>query len=62
MNISYYYQCWKQDSLNRKFKRTAYTVLEIEIFRNIKNAFTVTFDQFKAALLNKSMNFYQKMK
>jgi len=63
-NNSNYYQCWKQhnsdfeeivtpyfqDSLmNRKFKRTAFNEL-----------FTVTFDPFKASLLNKSIHFFQK--
>ncbi len=32
-------------------------LLEMEIFCNIINIFTVTFDQFNAALLNKSINF-----
>ncbi len=41
-----------QDSqMNRKFKRTA--LFEIEIFSNIRNLFTVTFDQFNASLMNK---------
>ncbi len=31
---------------------------EIEIFCNIINVFIVTFDQFKASLLNKNINFY----
>ncbi len=31
---------------------------EIEIFCNIINVFIITFDQFKASLLNKSINFY----
>ncbi len=35
---------------------------EIEIFCNIINVFIVTFDQFKASLLNKSINFYNKKK
>ncbi len=30
----------------------------IEIFCNITNIFIITFDQFKASLLNKSINFY----
>ncbi len=38
-----------QDSqMNRKFKRTAFTVLEIERFCKIINDFTVTFNQFNA--------------
>ncbi len=36
--------------MNRKFR--------IEIFCNIINVFIITFDQFKASLLNKSINFY----
>ncbi len=31
---------------------------EIEIFCNITNVFIITFDKFKASLLNKSINFY----
>ncbi len=31
---------------------------EIKIFRNIINVFIITSDQFKASLLNKSINFY----
>ncbi len=31
---------------------------EIEIFCNIMNVFIITYDQFKASLLNKSINFY----
>ncbi len=31
---------------------------EIEVFCNIINVFIITFDQFKASLLNKSINFY----
>ncbi len=31
---------------------------EIEIFCNIINVFIITFDQFKASLLNKSINSY----
>ncbi len=38
--------------MNRKFRRTAF------IFCNIINVFIITFDQFKASLLNKSINFY----
>ncbi len=40
--------------MNRKFRRTAF----IEIFCDIINVFIITFDQFKASLLNKSINFY----
>ncbi len=31
-----------------------------EIFCNIINVFTVTFDQFNASLLNKMIDFFQK--
>ncbi len=48
---------FSQSSLNRKFKRTAF---KIEIFCNIINVFTVTFDQFDASLLNKTINFSKK--
>ncbi len=34
-------------------------LFEIEIFCNIINVFTVTFDQFNASLMNKSINFFQ---
>ncbi len=30
----------------------------MEIFCNIINVFIITFDQFKASLLNKNINFY----
>jgi len=33
-------------------------LLEIEIFCNIINVFTVTFDQFNVSLMNKSINFF----
>ncbi len=33
----------------------------MEIFCNIINVFTVTFDQFNASLLNKSFNFFTKI-
>ncbi len=50
-----------QDSLmNRKFKRPH--LFEIEIFCNIIDVFTVTFDQFEASLLNKSRFFSRDMK
>ncbi len=44
--------------MNRKFKRTA--LFEIEIFCNIINIFTITFDQFNMSLMNKSINLFQK--
>ncbi len=43
-----------QDSqMNRKFKRTA--LFEIDIFCNIINGFIVTFGQFNASLMDKSI-------
>jgi len=46
-----------QDSLmNRKFKRTAF--IEIELFCNIINVYTVTFDKLNASLLKKCINFH----
>ncbi len=35
-------------------------LFEVDIFCNILNVFTVTFDQFNASLLNKSLHFFQK--
>ncbi len=35
-------------------------LFEIESFCNIINIFTVTFDQFNASLMNKSINFLEK--
>ncbi len=43
----------KWDSLNRN-------LYEVEIVSNGINVFTVTFDQFNASLLNKSINFFPK--
>ncbi len=37
-------------------------LFEIEIFYKIINVFTVTFDQFNASLLNKSINFLKRKK
>ncbi len=56
--------CWKQRS--RFFFRFLWWIesseeqhlSEIEIFCNIINVFIIIFDQFKASLLNKSINFY----
>ncbi len=42
--------------MNRKFKEQH--LFETEIFCNIINVFIINFDQFKAFLLNKSINFY----
>jgi len=38
--------------MNRNFKYSIYN-----IFTNIVNVFTVTFDQFNASLLNKTISF-----
>ncbi len=37
-------------------------LLETEILDHIINVFTVTFDKLNAALLNKSINFFQNPK
>ncbi len=56
--------CWKQRSrifqislMNRRKFRTAF-IWNKKIFCNIINVFIITFDQFKASLLNKSINLY----
>ncbi len=47
------YSCGNRDTIYfSKFKRTA--------FCNIINDFTVTYDQFNASLINKSINFFEK--
>ncbi len=46
--------------MNRKFKEQH--LFETEIFCNIINVFIINFDQFKAFLLNKSINFYNFLK
>ncbi len=72
-NISDYYQCWKQLCCTIFLWKPWYILffrihrwiesseeqhlLKLEIFCNIINAFTVTFDQFNAFLMNKSINF-----
>ncbi len=43
------------DSLNRN-------LYEVEMVSNSINVFTVTFDQFNASLLNKSINLFPKKK
>ncbi len=43
--------------MNRKFKEQH--LFETEIFCNIINVFTVTFDQYNESLLIKSINFFQ---
>ncbi len=74
-NISDYYQCWKQlcctiflwkswcilfFRIHRWIESSKEQHLfEIEIFCNIINVFTVTFDQFNASLINKSTCLYQ---
>ncbi len=42
--------------MNRKFKQHKLHLFDIEIFRNILDVFSVTFDQYNASLLNKSIN------
>ncbi len=77
-NISDYYQCWKQlcctiflwklwwilfFRIHRWIESSEEQHLfEIEIFCNIINVFTVTFDQFNESLLNKSINFLKDKK
>ncbi len=46
--------------MHRKSKRSAF--LEIEIFCNIINVFTITVDEFNASFLNKSIAFFKKKK
>ncbi len=74
-NISDYYQCWKQlccsiflwklwcilfFRIHRWIESSKEQHLyETEIFCNIMNFFTFTFDQFNASLMNKSINFFQ---
>ncbi len=76
-NISDYYQCWKQlcctiflwkPSCILFFKIHRWIesskeqhLFETEIFCNIINVLTVTFDQFNASLMNKSINFFLKI-
>ncbi len=54
-NMYYYYPCWKY------FFRILdeYNLFETEIFCNIINVVTVTFDQYNESLLIKSINFFQ---
>ncbi len=42
--------------MNRNFRRTAF--IEIEIFCNININIFITFEQFKASLLKKSIDLY----
>jgi len=46
--------------MKRKRKKKQH-LFKIEIFYNIINVFTVTFHQFNASLMNKSINFFQKI-
>ncbi len=48
----------EQNLMNWWIESSEQHLSEIEIFRNIINVFIITFDQFKASLLNKSVNFY----
>ncbi len=72
-NISDYYQCLKQVLINifvetvihfseylDEYEVQKSRIFGIEIFCNIINIFTVTFDQFKNSCLNKSINFFKK--
>ncbi len=77
-NISDYYQCSKQLCCTIFLWKLWYILFfrihrwiesskeqhlfEIEIFWNIINVFTVTFDQFNASLMIKSINFFQQKK
>ncbi len=74
-NISDYYQCWKQLCCTIFLWKPSYILFfrihrwiesskeqclfEIEIFCNIINVFTVTFDKFNVSLMNKNINFFQ---
>ncbi len=50
--------CGNQDRL--WIERSKEHLFDKEIFCNIINVFTVTFDQFNASLRNKSIIFFQK--
>ncbi len=50
----YYYS--NKTMMNRKFRRTEF--IWNTYFSNIINVFIITFDQFKASLLKKSIDFY----
>ncbi len=52
--ISKIFWCKTYFSRFFKFKRTVF------IFFDLKNVFTVTFDQLNASLLNKNMNLWEK--
>ncbi len=48
--------------MNRKFRRTAFICYKIYfVIFYFVNIFTVTFGQFNASLLNKSINLYKKL-
>jgi len=73
-NISDYYQCWKQSCCSIFLWKPWYflffrihrwidsseeqRLFETEVFCNIINVFTATFDQFNASLLNKNVVFF----
>ncbi len=72
INISYYYQCWKQLCCLILLVKPWYFVLSgffegtvqknsLYLKQNVIHVFTITFDQFKASLLNKDINFFQKI-
>ncbi len=44
--------------MNRKLKKQH--LIETELFYDIINVFTATFDQFSTSLLSKIINFFQK--
>ncbi len=44
--------------MNKHFKEQH--LFKIEIFCNITNVFTATFDQFNASLMNKSIHLFKK--
>ncbi len=56
-NTYYYY--YYVDNWNLNFSSSEeHHLSDIEIFSDIMNVFIITFDQFKAFLQNKSINFY----
>ncbi len=68
-NGSYNYQCWEQFLLLIIFvelmniiSKERHLFKKTEIFCNIINLFTVTFNQFNASLLNKSIQVFLILK
>ncbi len=53
------YFCGNGDKLHFHESSKEQHLFEIEIFSNIINVFAVTFDQFNASLMNKSINFFR---